>query len=243
MSDDVAKSFDSGAWAFTDEVVSVFDSHVEDNVPHYGVFQQIVAHLSDWLVPNGSQVVDLGAATGTTCELISRRHPERRIDFHLVDAERSMLDAAGAKLGGAGEGAHTFTYEAVDLPAEKELDHQSSDLVLALFTLQFIHPLVRPAVLRAARAQANPGSWLVVAEKLVQPSALWQEIANEATWDYKAERGVDAETIRAKARALRGVLVPLSSGEIERLLEESGWSAAVPVWRWHNWGLWAAEAR
>jgi tRNA (cmo5U34)-methyltransferase len=86
------------------------------------------------------------------------------------------------------------------------------------------------------------GGWLVVAEKVTQPSALWQEIANEATWDYKADRGVSAETIRAKARALRGVLRPLSSGEVEASMLDAGWRDVVPIWRWHCWGLWAATA-
>lgn len=218
----------------------MFDQHVADHVPHYGVFQDVVAHLSDWLAPDGCTVVDLGASTGTTTSLISERHRGRRINFVLYDAEAPMLDAARAKHEGAPT-SHSFRYEARDLTTG--LDHADADLTTALFTLQFLRPHQRGELLARARERARTGGALLVAEKVVQPSALWQEIANEETWDYKAERGADAETIRAKARALRGVLVPLSSGGVESLMEGAGWSAVVPIWRWHNWGLWAAEAR
>lgn len=239
MSDALSSRFESGAWQFDEAVAAGFDQHVADNVPHYEVFQETVAHLSDWLAPDGALVADLGAATGTTTAMVSERHRERRLSFVLYDAEETMLQRARAKHGGAPL-SHSFRYVACDLASG--LDHADADLTLALFTLQFVRPHLRARVLADARDRARRGGSLIVAEKVVQPSALWQEIANEATWDYKAERGADADAIRSKARALRGVLVPLPPGDVERLLVEAGWSAPVPVWRWHNWGLWAASA-
>jgi tRNA (cmo5U34)-methyltransferase len=156
----------------------------------------------------------------------------------LYDRERSMLAAARAKLAGRSP-RHDFRFVEGDLAAGA-LDHRDADLTLALFALQFIRPHQRGELLADARRRARPGGALVVAEKVTQPSALWQEIANEATWDYKAERGVPASAIRDKARSIRGVLVPIAPEGVEALMTVAGWSDPVQIWRWHCWGLWAA---
>lgn len=240
---DVAHNFGSGGWSFTPSVVEVFDQHVVANVPHYDVVQEVVAHLSDWLAPAGATVVDFGASTGTTTEMIGLRHPDRSLHFHLYDTEAAMLDAARDKHSlRKSLSSHSWNYHREDVTVAPTR-HENADLTLSLFTLQFLPPHKRRDALLALRNSARNGTGaIVIAEKVEQPSAFWQEVANEATWDYKSSAGVDADTIRAKARALRGVLVPLPEDAIVPLLASSGWSNAVCVWRWHQWGVWAATA-
>lgn len=239
---DVASRFPTGGWQFDKAVVDEFDHHVRDNVPHYEIFQETVAHLSDWLAPHGANVVDLGAATGETIKAIGVRHPDRAYHFTAYDIEQEMLNAAQAKhREGRWWHDHRFTYVALDL-TRGPLIHENADLTLALFTLQFLAPHQRAGVLRTALQLARPGGALIVAEKVNQPSAFWQEIANEATWDYKREQGVSADAIRDKARALRGVLIPLDACDVERTITDAGWCDPVCIWRWHQWGLWAATA-
>lgn len=238
---DVSHNFDSGGWQFTPEVVEVFDQHVADNVPFYHVIQQVVAFLSDWLAPAGGMVADLGASTGTTCDLIERRHPGRDLRFALYDVEQPMLDAARDKHA-CHPHRERFSYHRHNI-TESALSHADADLTIALFTLQFLRPFQRTDALLWARAAARPGTGaIIVAEKVLLPGSIWQEVANEATWDHKAERGIDADTIRTKAKALRGVLVPRTPKQVEQEMKDAGWAQPVMLWRWYQWAVWAAVA-
>jgi tRNA (cmo5U34)-methyltransferase len=227
-----------GSWAFTPEVARVFDEHVEASVPFYREIQALVAGLSDWLAPAAAVVADLGASTGTTAWMISRRHPNRRLTFHLYDAERSMLDVAAERLAGSDTTVH---YHHTRL--ESGLLHDQADLTLALFTLQFLDPIDRAAVLAAARQRSRARGALIVAEKLRLTDALWQEIAISSSHDYKAMQGISSEAIRVKERSLRGVLNPLTDAENRQLLVEAGWSSLETLFRWQQWTVYAAFAR
>ena len=199
-----------------------------------------MAHLSDWFAPADACVVDVGAATGTTVKMIAERHPKRNLNFVLYDVERAMISAAEDKLR-ASELEHNFSYStrnlAVDDPA-----HEDADVTICIFTLQFVPTHERTEMLRRLRqASREHTGTLILAEKLEMNSGIWQEIANEATWDHKASCGVPAEDIRLKAKALRGVLQPMTQYDLEQSLSVAGWSNVLNVYRWYNWGVWLAR--
>jgi tRNA (cmo5U34)-methyltransferase len=239
---DVAERFTvPGSWQFTPEVAGAFDEHVEASVPFYQPLQRLVAELTDWLAPAGAVIADLGCATGTTAELIAARHPDRAYSFHLYDASEAMLDAARKKLAAA-EGlgaADVYTWPG---RLEDGLQHGQASLTLALFTLQFLDPLDRAAVLQMARGCSRDEGALVVAEKLRLPDSRWHEIAGAVSHDWKSEHGITDAQIRAKERALRGVLLPLTDHANRRLLEAAGWTAVEVLFRWHSWAVYGALA-
>jgi SAM-dependent methyltransferase len=237
--EDISQNFASGAWQFTKEVAQVFDEHVESNVPNYSLIQDVVTYLSDWLAPDRSTIVDIGASTGTTARAISLRHTQRSLDFFLYDCETPMLELAKEKNKNH-PSHHRLVYCKENL-LDGNLTHEAADLNIALFVLQFLPISKRKFVLEELRKRTRPrtGS-IVIAEKVWQPSSFLQEIANEATWDYKSDNGVTAESIRTKAKALRGVLQPLDAKDLEQLLIDSGWCDPTPIYRWHSWGVWVA---
>lgn len=240
MSDDISKLFKSGAWEFTPEVADAFDDHVSVHVPNYHLIQDLIVHLSDWFAPAHGIVADVGAATGTTVKMIADRHPQRELDFFLYDVEQSMLDAAERKFKDTTT-THSFYGSTSDLTFE-DAEHENADLTLCLFTLQFIPPHLRIQMLHAMRgASRSETGVLILAEKIELSTGIWQEIANEATWDHKANHGVLAEDIRLKARALRGVLQPGTASDLERQLEIAGWGPPLQAYRWYNWGVWVVR--
>lgn len=234
---DIAERFAAGGWAFTPEVVEVFDDHVRASVPHYDQIQDLVAEACDWLVPDGGLIADLGASTGTTVKRILDRLPQRRVHAVLYDVETPMLEAAGKNLAGYGERIDYYHQSITD-----PLTHTDADLTLSLFTLQFLPVAGRLAALRHARERARSTGALVVAEKVRPVDSRWHEIAVDVSHDYKAAHGIDAEGIRAKARALRGVLVPHPQRTLIDLITEAGWHAPEVLFRWHCWTVVGAFA-
>lgn len=232
---DIAESFPEGGWEFTDEVAGVFTEHVRASVPFYDHIQKLVAELADWLAPDGALVADLGCATGTTAVAITRRHPGRDVSFDLYDSSAAMLKLAAASL----PIAETRTWEQ-DISAP--LMHSSADLTLALFTLQFLPMPARALVLANARAASGESGALIVAEKIRPEDSRWAEIAHDVSWDWKAVHSVSDEAILAKARALRGVLVPSTFSALETMITAGGWEPPEVLFRWHQWVVLGAFA-
>lgn len=236
---DIAESFPTGGWQFTPEVTAVFPEHVRASVPFYDAIQDLVAEASDWLLPDGGLVVDLGASTGTTIHRIATRHPDRALRARLYDTERSMLSRAAELLAGLSN--LTAEYDDSDI-RQPATPHEDADLTLALFTLQFLPVPDRVTALQHARAGASPTGALIVAEKLRPPDSRWAEIACDASHDWKAAHGIADAAIRAKARALRGVLQPYPESTLVQAVTDAGWCCPEVLFRWHSWCVLGAFA-
>ncbi len=237
---DIAEQFATGSWRFTPDVADVFDDHVRASVPFYDAIQQLVAEVSDWLVPAGGLVADLGAATGTSVAGILDRHPERNIRGVLYDEQPAMLAKAATRLvEPVADGRVALHPRRVETGP---MEHKDADLTLALFTLQFVPWADRGAALRLARQASAPTGALIVAEKIRIDDSRWHEIGVDASHDWKAARGITSDAIRAKARALRGVLVPYPLNDLVDAIRSSGWGTPEVLFRWHQWVLLGAFA-
>lgn len=239
MTSDVADAFKPGEWEFTPAVVADFDQHVRQSVPFYDTIQDTVATLSDWVAPDGAHLVDIGVSTGETLRRILEDHPARNYDLTVYDESPDMLAACREKLGSKSS-AQTLTVHAG--PAENGLHHHDADLTLCLFTLQFINPASRARLLADARARSRNSGVILIAEKVRPADPRWFEIGAELSWDFKTEQGIPAESIRAKARALRGAMRPGSEADLRSLLNNNGWHSATCLFRWHQWVIYGAFA-
>ncbi|WP_106239707.1 hypothetical protein [Nonomuraea fuscirosea] len=241
---DVAERFDTGGWQFTPEVVEVFDDHVRASVPHYDVIQDLVAETTDWLVPAGGLVADLGASTGASARRILERHPDRGVRFVLYDEQPAMLDQAAVelrKLASKVGGVYDAMLSATRIQ-DGPLAHEDADLTLALFTLQFLPRKERVKALRLARQRSAESGALIVAEKIRAIDSRWAEIGQDVAHDYKAAHGISDSAIRAKAKALRGVLRPYPQQATADAMVAAGWHAPEVLFRWHSWAVIGAFA-
>lgn len=237
---DIAEQFPTGGWQFTPEVAGVFPEHVRASVPFYDAIQGLIAEASDWLVPPGGHVADLGAATGITCCRIAERHPDRDITFDLYDDQPAMLDRAKTALRALPGGRRCLFHET--RIQDGPLTHVIADLTLILFTLQFLPRPDRVKALRLARERSAGTGALIVAEKIRPRDSRWAEISCDASHDWKAAQGITDAAIRAKARALRGILIPYPQAELTAMIREAGWRSPEVLFRWHQWAVLGAFA-
>jgi len=237
---DIAEQFGAGGWEFTPGVAEVFPEHVRASVPFYDAMQDLIAEASDWLVPPGGHVADLGAATGITCCRIAARHPDRGICFDLYDDQPAMLKHAETALRALPGGGRCLFHAA--RIQDGPLTHVSADLTLILFTLQFLPQQDRAKALRLARERSAGTGALIVAEKVRPLDSRWAEIGNDVSHDQKAARGISDAAIRAKARALRGILAPGPQAALTDMITAAGWKSPEVLFRWHQWAVVGAYA-
>jgi len=239
MTADIAEQFGTGGWQFTPEVAEVFPEHVRASVPFYDAIQDLIAEASDWLVPPGGYVADLGASTGITCCRIAERHPDRGICFDLYDDQPAMLKHAETALRALPGGKRCVFHTA---RIQDGLTHAAADLTLILFTLQFLTAQDRVTALRNARDRSAKTGALIVAEKVRPRDSRWAEIGNDVSHDWKAAHGIGDAAIRAKASALRGVLVPHPQDTLTAAIRAAGWKSPEVLFRWHQWAVIGAYA-
>lgn len=108
------------------------------------------------------------------------------------------------------------------------------DLVLSLYTLQFLPLWKRKKVLQRIYNGLVEGGAFIFVEKIRAENSLFEDIWNDLYWDFKQENGLNEQQVIKKAQSLRGVLIPLSLTENLSLLSDVGFQCMDTFIKWHN---------
>ena len=231
------------AFRFDERVARVFDDMIARSVPYYDEIQRMQAELVLGLLPEeGSLTCDLGCSTGTTIDLIARheRCPDSAC-FHGIDNSPHMLEKARVKLTDRIDIGQVVLEEA-DLDACLQLP--KCDVVLMNWTLQFVRPIHRQALIATIHSALRPGGVLFLSEKILVSDGLLNRFYIEHYLRHKAGRSdYSDEEIRNKREALENVLVPYRIDENYALLERCGFSAIDTYFRWFNFACMIAFKR
>jgi len=204
---------------------------VARSVPYYDEVQRLQVDLAvEFLPERESLVYDLGCSTGTTLHLLSShaRCPAAA-RFVGLDNSPAMLDKAREKLRAAGD---RVTLLEADLNAGVEL--QPCRIVFLNWTLQFVRPLYREALIRRIFEALEPGGALFLSEKVLLSNSFLNRLYIEHYLHYKRSRGYSDTEIQRKREALENVLVPYRLEENRLMLERAGFGTIDPFFRWLN---------
>jgi tRNA (cmo5U34)-methyltransferase len=215
---------------FGSEVVAVFDDMVNRSVPYYGEIQRMMAELArDWAVP-GTNVYDLGCATGNT---LVGMDPflDPTVSFVGVDDSDEMLTKCQAKFQEAGV-TRDFELRRADIGEGVRIENAS--VVILCLTLQFIRPIHRERLVRSIHKQLNEKGCLLLVEKLLCGDALLNRSYIRYYYDFKRRRKYSELEIAQKREALENVLIPYTLQENMVLLRDSGFQEVETFFRWYN---------
>lgn len=215
----------NASWSFGGATPQHFDSHVSKSVPKYKDGHNIVLSLSDFFVKSGSICYELGSSTGTLTRQLAQRHATAK--WIGIDIEEAMTRKANELLSASPQNNVSFiTDDILTFPYEK------SDLIVAYYTIQFVHPRIRQALFDRIYDSLNWGGTFIMFEKVRGPDARFQDILSNLYVDYKREQGYNAEEILAKTRSLKGVLEPFSTvGNID-MLSRAGFKDITSVFKY-----------
>jgi len=216
---------------FDEKVARVFDDMVARSVPYYDEIQRLQVDLAvEFLPDRESLVCDLGCSTGTTLHLLAS-HPRcpKETRFLGIDNSSAMLEKAREKLKDVGDRAELLE---ADLNAGVEL--RSCRIVFLNWTLQFVRPLYREALVRRIFEALEPGGALFLSEKVLLQNSFLNRLYIEHYLRYKRSRGYSDTEIQRKREALENVLVPYRLEENRLMLERAGFGTIDPFFRWLN---------
>ncbi len=212
-------------WSFgRAQVASNFDVHVANSVPLYHHSHDLICAFAEFYLSEGSLCYDLGCATGRLSARLAACHPQ--VTIKAIDIEPRMLARAAATHCRASANVELLTADIT------QFEYVTADLMIACYTLQFVKPRLRPALLHKIYRNLQPGGTLLLFEKVIAADAALQEMTALIHTNFKLAHGCQPEQVIAKANSLRGVQQPLTAAANRKMLRAAGFSRVFTVMKY-----------
>ncbi|MDD5114823.1 MAG: carboxy-S-adenosyl-L-methionine synthase CmoA, partial [Methylobacter sp.] len=215
---------------FGSTVANVFDDMVSRSVPYYGEMQRMIAELAADYAKPGTDVYDLGCATGTTLIGMNTAVP-KDIRFIGIDDSPEMLDKCQVKLIEA-DFSRPFELRVADLNSTVEIDNAS--VVVLCLTLQFVRPIYREKLLKSVFDGLESGGVLILVEKVLAEDSVFNREFIKHYYNYKRRNHYSDMEISQKREALENILIPYKLSENIAMLRDIGFDNCEVFFKWYN---------
>ena len=211
-------------WKFNGEMVEQFETHVAKSVPFYEEGHDLVVKLSDYFVKEDSVCYELGSSTGKLSHKLAHHHDKGR--FIGIEIEEDMVAKA----------TQSYHHDRLSFLCEdiNSVVFEKADLIVAYYTVQFVHPKQRQALIDKVYEALNWGGVFIMYEKVRANDARFQDICTGLYTEYKLDKGYTPQEIMAKSKSLKGVLEPFSTQGNLDMLKRAGFLDILSVQKYVN---------
>lgn len=215
-----------GPFRFDDDVVRVFPDMIKRSVPGYETVIAMTGLLAGRFATAGTRVYDLGCSLGAGTLAMHRhiRTPGTRIV--AVDNSRAMMRTLRGVLAARKSGGCAIEMLEADLA---DIAFEAMSMAVLNYTLQFVPVPGRQALLERISAAMEPGSILVLSEKVRFPDERLNALNVEMHHDFKRANGYSELEIAAKRDSLETVLIPETLNTHRERLLQAGFKSC-DVW-------------
>jgi len=218
---------------FNEQVAVIFDDMLVRSVPFYLEQQSLIQEIASQFYQKGTRVIDLGCSTATTLINIGKAiSPTPSLVGY--DSSEPMLEKARANIKDAGLAEHTELLFGDFNDKLDEVDLSNTSLVTLCWTLQFVRPLKRDALIRKIYNGMKDGGALIVTEKTLTNDSNMNRFFIDFYYDFKRRNGYSDEEISKKREALENVLIPYRFDENFELFRRNGFQIVETFFQWYN---------
>ena len=224
---------DIGGFVFDQQVADVFPDMLERSVPGY---QSVIAQsglLAEKFAVENTVCYDLGCSLGAT--LMAMRHGLAGCPCELVGVDsseamigrcRQIMDEDSARAREAGVELAAATLLCDDIC---NIHFDATSVVALNFTLQFVAPEARQALLTRIAAATVEGGVLILSEKIAFTDPVLNDLFIDRYHAFKRANGYSDLEISQKRNALENVLIPDTMETHRQRLLDAGYSRCS-VW-------------
>ncbi|WP_130536379.1 carboxy-S-adenosyl-L-methionine synthase CmoA [Thiomicrorhabdus indica] len=212
-----------GAFQFDESVVAVFPDMISRSVPGYQTILTGIGELTKLHAKPDTRLYDLGCSLGAATLTMLRATDD------ISGCSIFALDNSQAMINRAQEYLHAFHH---DTPVELhcadicEFEIKNASVVVINFTLQFIDPQAREALLKRIYEGLVPGGVLILSEKIHFDDEALQKSIEHMHWQFKRANGYSELEISQKRSSLENVLISDSEQEHLQRLKSAGFDSA-----------------
>jgi tRNA (cmo5U34)-methyltransferase len=208
---------------FDEQVAAVFNDMIERSVPGYNTIVPMTGLIARHYAQQGSRLYDLGCSLGAVTLAMQQQLPSA--DYHIiaVDNAEAMISRCLQYF------EHIPARCVVEIVCAdiREIAIIEASVVVLNFTLQFIAPADRLALLRRIYDGMRPGGVLVLSEKITFTEPDLADSFVDLHHAFKQGNGYSALEINQKRNALEQVLIPDTLAEHQRRLQNAGFSQSA----------------
>lgn len=223
-------------FCFDEHVAQVFPDMIGRSVPGYGLLVDMIGVLAAEHAQTDSVCYDLGCSLGAVAFAMCASVPHQNCRIVGVDTSEAMLARANAALQQMPAGI-PVVFRCEDVTAMR---FEPASVIVMNFTLQFIAPDQRDALLQRLYQALLPGGILVLSEKLRFDALSEQEELMRLHHAFKRAQGYSDLEVAQKRQALENVLLPDSSDEHLQRLRAAGFDQAVRWFQCFNFASFVA---
>ena len=236
MSEDhIYKTNDGGEpFRFNENVARVFPDMLRRSIPGYAASIEAIGSLAARYVRAGTTCYDLGCSLGAATLAMRQGIREPACRIVAVDNSSAMIERAREII--AEDDRLNGPETEVDIVESdiRDVSFANASMVVLNYTLQFIQPGDRSALLRDIFEGMNDGGVLVLSEKVVDENPEMETLLVELHHEHKRRNHYSSLEIARKRAALENVLVPETIAAHRARLSETGFAHSAVWLRYFN---------
>ncbi|MEJ8677248.1 carboxy-S-adenosyl-L-methionine synthase CmoA [Plesiomonas shigelloides] len=221
-----------GDFSFDERVAEVFPDMIQRSVPGYSNIIATIGMLAKRFIQPNTQAFDLGCSLGAATLSMRRNIDVEGVRLIAVDNSAAMIERCRR---------HIDAFRS-DTPVDiiegdiRQVKIENASMVVLNFTLQFLPPDDRQALLNRIYAGLRPGGALVLSEKFSFADQTIGELLFDMHLDFKRANGYSELEISQKRSALENVMLTDSVETHKARLQQAGFEHAEVWFQCFNFG-------
>ncbi len=216
---------DIAGFKFDADVVAVFPDMIQRSVPGYETIIAMTGTLAGRYAQPQSTCYDLGCSLGASTLAMAQHIQVPDCSIVAIDNAPAMIEHCATIL------AHEQSDTAVELICADLLDSpiNNASMVVLNFTLQFLSPEARSALMQRIYDALLPGGILILSEKIAFADAHLNQLMIELHHSFKRANGYSELEVAQKRSALENVLIPETLDQHRQRLNSVGFNS-IDIW-------------
>ena len=205
-------------FAFDDAVADVFPDMIRRSVPGYETVISLLGVLAQQYAQPNTSVYDLGSSLGAATLSMYRQTRTMGLKHICVDNSEAMVKRCQSRLARHMPDADLM----VVCDNIEDIEINNASLVVINFTLQFLSPETRLALLTKIYKGLLPKGVLVLSEKLIFEDEDESQLQINWHLTFKSANGYSDLEISQKRAAIENVMIPDSFEVHQQRLQQAG---------------------
>ena len=208
---------------FDEQVADVFPDMISRSVPGYQSILSAIEFLATRYAQPQKRIYDLGCSLGAA-SLAAAHGAKYNNPIYAIDNSQAMLARCGRYIRQFQHASNIQLFEN-DIT---QIEISDACMVIMNFTLQFVDPVKRDAMINTIYQGLAPGGVLIIAEKIRHKDPQANDLLVDLHHDFKRQNGYSELEISQKRVALENVMqLDSFSAHQQRMLDAGFQSVAL----------------